>query len=187
MTETRVLKKLADHLRRRNSIDDEIAAMIDRPAHSSHLGEFVAAEIFNIKLAESAVQKGSDGHFISGPITGRSVNVKKYSLDNCILAIRPNAIPDYYLVLTGPRSSAMSSRGTSQPWTIEAAYLFKANPLIQDLRQRGIKLNERTSVRRQYWDEAQIYPTQANRTLVLTPDQKRLLALFAGDATRKDR
>ncbi len=178
--ESNSLAKLADLLRQRNHIDDAIANLIDRPAHSSHLGEFVAAEIFNIKLAESAVQKGSDGHFTNGPLTDQSVNVKKYSLDNGILDIRPNAVPDYYLVLTGPRSSAMSSRGTSQPWTIEAVYLFKADPLIQSLRQRGIKLNEATSVRRHYWDEAEIYPTPTNPALVLTPEQRSVLALFKG-------
>ena len=182
MIESGVLEKLAALLRQRNSIDDAIAALIDRPAHSSHLGEFVAAEIFDIKLAESAVQKGSDGHFTSGPLAGQSVNVKKYSLDNGILDIRsdPNAVPNYYLVLTGPRSSAMSSRGTSQPWTIEAAYLFKANSLIEDLKQRNIKLNEATSVRRHYWNSAEIYPTQTNRSLALTPKQHSLLALFRG-------
>ena len=113
MIESGVLEKLAALLRQRNSIDDAIAALIDRPAHSSHLGEFVAAEIFDIKLAESAVQKGSDGHFTSGPLAGQSVNVKKYSLDNGILDIRsdPNAVPNYYLVLTGPTTLRQCRRG----------------------------------------------------------------------------
>ena len=187
MPESCVLEKLADLLGQRNQIDNQIARLIDRPAHAGHLGEFIAAEIFDIELADSAVQKGSDGHFALGNLAGKSVNVKKYSLQEGLLDIRPDALPDFFLVLTGPRGQAASSRGTTQPWTIESVFLFEAEPLFEEVSRRGLKIGVATSVRRQYWDEAQIYPTQANQTLILTPDQKRLLALFAGETTRKGR
>ena len=179
MTESRVLEKLAALLRQRNQIDDKIASLIDRPAHSGHLGEFVAAKIFNIKLAELSTQKGSDGHFTSGTLAGRSVNVKKYSLDDSTHNIRPDALPDYYLVITGHRAQATTSRGTTQPWTIKSVFLFEAEPLVEKLRQRCLQIGTATSVIRQYWEEAQIYPTQTNSILALTAEQNRLLRLFA--------
>ena len=180
MTESSILEKLADLLRQRNQIDHEIACLIGRPAHTGHLGEFVAAKVFNIKLADLATQKGSDGHFTSGTLAGRSVNVKKYSRDDSKHNIRPEALPDYYLVLTGPRAPAASSKGTTQPWTIKSVFLFEAASLVQALKQRCIRIGVATSVRRHYWDSAEIYPTQANPALILTPEQRSSLELFKG-------
>ena len=81
----------------RNRVDGEIAAIIDRPAHAGHIGEFVAAAIFDIGLHESASHRGADGHFMRGPLAGRTVNIKKYSTDQGVLDIQPDALPDLLL------------------------------------------------------------------------------------------
>ena len=178
MTEPDELQRLASLLDERNRIDEGITSTIGRPAHPGHIGEFVAAAIFDIELNESAVQKGTDGQFTRGPLAGRSVSVRKYSLDQGILDVRPDALPDFFLVLTGARTPAASSRGTTQPWTIESVYLFEAVPLVEQLRARGVKIGVATSVRRHLWDDAEIYPSPNNATLRLTPEQISMIELF---------
>ncbi len=173
------LQRLASIIKRRNAIDDEIATIIGRPSLSGHLGEFVASRIFGIRLAESAVTKGIDGRFAEGGLVGRSVNIKKYGLDQGLLDIRSDAVPDYYLVLTGPRSGAGSSRGTTQPWVIASIFLFEGPVLVKDLRERGLKIGVATSVRRQLWNEAEIYPFPKNPTLSLNAEQRAMVAMFA--------
>ena len=172
------LQRLASVIRQRNLVDAEIAAAIGRPAHPGHIGEFVAATIFEISLVETATHKGVDGHFTRGPLAGRSVNIKKYSLDQGLLAIRLDALPDFFLVLTGARMPAASSRGTTQPWTIETVYLLEAVPLVAQLREHGAKINEATSVRRHVWDQAEIYPLPNNDALRLTHEQVSMIELF---------
>ena len=55
------LESLAALLRQWNAIGDQIARLIGRPASFGHIGEFVAATIFDIQLLESASQKGGLG------------------------------------------------------------------------------------------------------------------------------
>ena len=178
MTGRDQLERLASLIRQRNHIDAEIAATIGRPAHPGHVGEFVAAAIFDIELLEAATHRGADGHFTHGPLAGRSVNIKKYSLDQGLLDIRLDALPDFFLVLTGARTPAASSRGTTQPWTIEAVYLLEAVPLVAQLTERGVNIGVATRVRRHVWDDAEIYPSPTNGTLRLTPEQHSMIGLF---------
>ncbi len=173
------LQRLASMIKRRNAIDDEIATIIGRPSLSGHLGEYVAARIFGIRLSESAVTKGIDGHFAEGGLAGRSVNIKKYGLDQGVLDIRSDAVPDYYLVLTGPRSGAASSRGTTQPWVIASVFLFEGPILVKEIRERGLKIGVATSVRRHLWSEAEIYPLPKNPALLLNAEQRALIEMFA--------
>ena len=172
------LQRLASIIKQRNAIDDEIAAIIDRPSHSGHLGEYVASQIFGIRLSESAVTKGIDGDFTEGQLAGKSVNIKKYGIYQGLLDIRPDAVPDYYLVLAGPRSSVASSRGTTQPWVIESVFLFDGHAVVKELSERGVKIGVATSVRRHFWDEAEIYPSPNNPTLPLSAEQRAMIALF---------
>ncbi len=76
MSEDGQLRRLAALIRQRNGIEREISEIIGRPAHPRHMGEFLAARIFNIRLSDSATTKGIDGHFVDGPLAGKSVNVK---------------------------------------------------------------------------------------------------------------
>src|SRR5947209_6622008 len=126
------LRRLAELNHARTRIDNEIAALLGRPALRGHAGEYLAAAIFDIHLAHSATNKGSDGTFRSGPLADQSVNVKWYAQQQALLDINPNGVPDYYLVLTGPRASAVSSRGTTSPWVIDHVYLFSGLAVIAD-------------------------------------------------------
>ncbi len=72
------LYQLADLIKQRNTISEAIATVIGRPAEIGHIGEYIAAHIFDIALHTSASQKSSDGIFQAGALTGRSVNIKWY-------------------------------------------------------------------------------------------------------------
>ena len=178
MSQHRQLQSLASLIGHRNEIDRQVSAIIGRPAHTGHIGEFVAARIFDIRLAESASQRGIDGHFAGGGLAGKSVNVKKYSKDDAILDINADGIADFYLVLTGARSPATSSRGTTHPWTIQSVFLFDGPELVRRLKVFGVKLGVATSVRRHLWDEAEIYPRTSNPMLRLTSEQVSMIEMF---------
>ena len=109
------------------------------------------------------------------------MNIKKYSKDHGLLDVRLDALPDFFLVLTGARVPAASSRGTIQPWTIETIYLLEAAPLVAQLSERGVKIGVATSIRRHVWDDAEICPSPNNGTLRLTPEQISMIELF-GDS-----
>lgn len=160
--------------------------MIGRPAAIGHIGEFIASRVFNITLEQSASQKGIDGHFSDGPLNGCTVNVKWYSVMDGLLAIAPEALPDYYLVLTGPKTPAMSSRGRTRPWTIQYVFLFKAQALVDELSRRGVKFSVATSVRQEFWDSAEIYPAQRNDLLPVSEMQRAGLRLFGALMSAKE-
>jgi len=61
---------------------------------------------------------------------------------------------------------------------IQFVYLFDAQHLLADLRARGVKIRTGSSVRRELWTAAEIYPETQNTTLVLCQEQRDLLALF---------
>jgi hypothetical protein len=172
------LSRLAQLIQTRNEVAKEIASLIGRPATIGHVGEYIAAGIFRIILEASAAQKGIDGRFADGPLQGRSVNVKWYGKRKGLLTITPTFLPDYYLVLAGPKAPAGSSKGEILPWVIRSVHLFDAHALADILRQHEIRMGIATSVRQQLWDEAEIYPAQRNTALVLSSEQRRLLALF---------
>ena len=172
------LVRLAELIRTRNVVASQIAALIGRPAQIGHVGEYIASCVFGIALERSASQKGIDGHFVEGQLVGYSVNIKWYTKQDGLLDVTLDALPDFYLVLTGPKTGATSSRGKVRPWVIETVYLFEARKLVDTLRSLGVKIGVATSVRQRFWREAEIYPTQRNTRLVLTDEQRRLLALF---------
>ena len=173
------LEQLAAMIRQRNRVARDIASVIGRPGQMGHIGEFIASQVFGIQLEESASRKAVDGHFTQGPLAGCSVDIKWYALQEGLLNISPSDLPDFYLVLAGPRSISQSSRGGFRPWTIASVHLFQASELTHDLRKRGVKVGVASSVRQVLWQEAEIYPQQRNRRLVLTPGQREKLALFA--------
>jgi hypothetical protein len=175
------LEELADLIRETNIVSGKISAITNRPTSLWHAGEYLASHIFDIELHQNARQQGSDGHFRSGPLQKRTVNIKWYPKQEGILAIKRKYRPDFYLVLTGPLGAAESSRGKTRPWVIEHVYLFETLPLMRDLRAHLIKIGkEATSIRTELWIQAEIYPIQANTTLLLTAVQCRRLQLFRG-------
>lgn len=45
-------------------------------------------------------------------------------------------------------------------------------------RERGVRVGVATSVRRHFWDEAEIYPSPNNPALRLTPEQVSMIKMF---------
>jgi len=159
-------------------IDEKISNLISRPAEKGHIGEFIAANIFDIELNASASQKGNDGIFNSGILKGRTVNVKFSSKQNGFVNLQPDHTPDYYLVLIGPKSNTSSSRNRTRPWIITSVFLFDAQKLHNILKSRGVKIGIASSVHQNLWNEYEIYPTLTNRFVNLTKEQQKLLQLF---------
>ena len=58
--------------------------------------------------------------------------------------MNPEAHPDFYLVLAGPKSGPISSRGTIRPWVISSVFLFEAEELVNAL--GGARIGIATSV-----------------------------------------
>lgn len=172
------LADLASLIKDRNKIDDEISAIIGYPAEKGHVGEFIAARIFNITQNKSATHKGHDGVFSDGTLKNKTVNVKFYSKREGLLDLQPRFPPNYYLVLTGPKSSPASSRGKTRPWTIESVFLFDAKKLHETLTNRGVKLGIATSVAENLWKSSEIHPSNTNDVLILNEYQKECLKLF---------
>lgn len=173
------LERSAALLHARNAIDAEIAELMHRPMASGHLGEWIAAHVFDIELEPSAVAAGIDGRFRSGPLRDRTVNVKWYLKREGLLDMTESTDLDYYLVLTGPPGPAGSSRGLTRPWCIEAVFLFDARLLRDQQISRGVKWGTASSVTAQQWAAAQIYPSATDQRLAPTSAQADLLRLFA--------
>lgn len=173
------LAELAVLLRERNLVDGRIGRLINRPMTAGHAGEWIASRIFGIELEPSAVAKAIDGRFRSGPLTGKSVNVKWYLKREGILDMTDAAELDYYLVLTGPKATATDVR-TTRAWRIDAVYLFDSKRLLAEQHTRGAKVGVASGVRVAQWLAAEIYPAATNPALPLTEDQRHQLALFGG-------
>jgi hypothetical protein len=176
------LRTLAELFRKRNVIDASIAELIGRPANPGHIGEFIAAAIFNIQLESSATHKASDGHFASGSLSGKSVDVKFYAKQEGLLAVREDSQPDYFLVLTGQPTPPASSKGSTRPLAIERVYLFAGSAVAADIRRRTVKFGVAVSIPKRMWGEAEIYPSAANTALRITDQQHILLSLFSQGA-----
>ncbi len=180
------LEQLASLITQRNEIDAEIAAIIGRPAHVGHIGEYVAAAIFAIDLHSSAVTKAHDGYFRDGSLAGRSVNIKygtrRDGMLNLVESTNPPDHPDFYLVLTGPTIGAVSSKGLAAPWVIHAVYLFESRSLVEYLTERGRILGIATSIRKELWEAARIYPEAQNPLLTVTRSQQAMLAALSRHA-----
>ena len=166
----------------KNSLEKEIACIIGRPVLIGHVGEFIAANVFGIELEQSAAQKGIDGQFAGGALKGRTVDIKYYARIEGLLDISESTLPDFYLVMAGPKALLVSLRGTTRPWLISYVYLLDAKELVSQLKLRGVKIGVATSVARHLWDAAEIYPMQRNNRLILSEDQRKMLALF-GEVT----
>lgn len=180
--ETDKLAYLAEFIRIRNVADQSIARLIGRPAHSGHIAEFIASRIFDIELHPRAVHKSSDGCFRSGPFKDQTVNVKFASRNTGVLDLvgsnDPAHHPDVYLVMTGPRSSVVSSVDTVAPWVVTEVYIFRSIPLLEYLTTRGVNIGVATSVRKPLWEEAMVYPSRNLSLYPLSSQQRSALELF---------
>jgi len=94
---------------------------------SGHLGEWIASQVFDIELERSAAAAAIDGHFRSGLLEGRTVNIKWYLNREGLLDTSESDLLDYYLVLAGPPAAAASSRGGTRPRRIDSVFPFDAS------------------------------------------------------------
>jgi hypothetical protein len=172
------LAELAALLRERNAIDARIGELINRPMTAGHAGEWIAARIFDIQLEPTAVAKAIDGRFRSGPLAGRTVNVKWYLKREGLLDMTEAPELDYYLVLTGPKSTVKDQRNI-RAWRVDSVYLFDAQQLLAEQRARGVKTGTAAGVREAQWQAAEIYPSPTCAALQLSEDQRARLALFS--------
>lgn len=173
-----LIKRAAELLQKRNAVDAEIAGIIHRPMTSGHLGEWIASQVFDISLEPTATAKAIDGRFRSGPLQGRTVNVKWYLKREGLLDMTESDQLDYYLVLTGSLSGAVSSRDATRPWCIDAVFLFDARQLRAEQVGRGAKTGTASSVLQRHWAAAEIYPAVGNSLVEVTAQQADLLGLF---------
>jgi hypothetical protein len=171
------LEQLAELLRHRNRVDAAIGRLLNRPMTAGHAGEWIASRIFDIQLEPTAVTKAIDGRFRTGPLTGRTVNVKWYLKHQSLLDMTVDPVLDYYLVLTGPKVTARDDR-TLRPWVITAVYLFDAHQLLAEQRDRGVKVGVASGVRKAQWEAAELYPTATTTLYTLTREQRAQLVLF---------
>jgi hypothetical protein len=169
----RGLRALSALLRVRHAIDDEIAALIGTTPTPGHVGEAVAAAVFDIELAASGVNPV----FRSGPLAGRTVNVKAYAERTGLLDISPHPC-DWYLVLMGP-PRASSEKGRSLPFRVEQVFLFDIVALRASLVAAGVGVGIASSVRKAFWEAARLYPQAASGLPLTLDDRMRgLLGLF---------
>jgi hypothetical protein len=168
---------LADLLAQRNALDARIGAIIGRPALAGHMGEWIASKIFDIQLDDSAVAKAIDGRFRSGPLAGKTVNIKIYGKREGLLDTNSDPTLDYYLVLCGPKATTLTSKGGTRPLRVSNVYLFDSAEIRTDQQARGTNSGVASSIRSALWTEAEIYP-RAHPALKLDAEQRRALALF---------
>jgi hypothetical protein len=167
------LERLAELIRIKNEADLGIANLLGRPCERGSIGEFVAAEIFGIRLMESAAHPGYDGVFQEGVLAGKSVNIKTYGRQEYVLDISPHPC-DYYLVLAGPPGQA-----PVRPWVIESVFLLDRERLLSQLGERRVKVGVATSVRKADWEAARIFPPHPTSPVLLSEGQVAGLSLFA--------
>lgn len=166
---------LASLIKSHNTIDSKISALIGHAAQVGNVGEYIASVIFNIALDESGKHRGYDGRFTHGPLAGQTVDIQWHPKHDGQLTIKPDALPDYYLVLAGPEAS---SPGIANPWIIESVFLFNARELLVALKERGVQLGSGTSVTGPLWERAEIYPVPRNSRLPVSDEERKLLILF---------
>lgn len=171
------LTSLAGLLRERNAIDERISQIIKRPMTSGHAGEWIASRIFDLELVPSAANPAYDGRFKSGPLVDKTVNVKWYLKQDGLLDMTVSPAPDYYLVMTGPRTTLGDA--ATRPWRVSTVYLFDARSLLAEQQLHGVKIGVATSVRQATWAAAEIHPNTVSEALVLSPEQHQQLALFS--------
>jgi hypothetical protein len=169
------LSWLASLIKSRNTIDEKIATLIGRTAQVNNVGEYIAATIFHIAFEEVGKRRGYDGRFTQGPLAGSTVDVQWHPRHDGQMNIRQDAFPDYYLILSGPDTPPGQF---ASPWLIERIFLFKAQELLNGLRERGVQIGSGTSVTGPLWERAEIYPLTRNQRLVLSDEERRLLVLF---------
>jgi hypothetical protein len=173
------IREVAALIHARNAIDEQIGAIVGRPALAGHLGEWVASQVFDIALEASASAKAIDGRFRSGALIGKTVNIKTYGKREGLLDTCDDSALDFYLVLCGPKAVSMTSKDGTRPWCIASVHVFDALELRAAQVARGTRSGVASSVRAAEWAAAEIYPHPTQTILPISSEQRAALARFA--------
>ena len=176
------LERFADLVRTWNAINRALGRFLGRSASSGHITEDIASRIIHILLEQRANHPVSDGTFTAGALAGKSVNVKWRGGGSRTVNVKDvNHLPDYFLSFVGPKKSAITDPSPGyHPFSIKEVCLFEAETLATLLREKGKEKGHMTSVQKQVWDQARIYPQHEHSPIRLTPEQETMLALFTG-------
>lgn len=172
-----------------NAITAKISDLIGRPALLGNVGEFIASELFDFALETRGNNHAWDGRFRSGPLKDKTANIKVLGRREGILDLNMSLLPDYYLVLAGPRARTSMSGLSSRPWSIASIHLFNARELHSAFTLAGRRVGIASSVRLAEWDAAEVYPHNRSGILKLTDEQRRWIETYgkapvdAGDTT----
>lgn len=177
-TSSSILPRLAELVRARNTVESNLANLLENTVNLESVGEYIAATIFGITLVSSSQHNEFSGIFAREPLTGKTVDVQWYPRREGFLHVRSAPAPDYLLVLAGPKQESSTARALVNPWLIKSVHLFDAQELLVALRERGVQIGSHTSVITQLWERAEIFPRQFNHRLILTDEQRQLLKLF---------
>ena len=173
------LKQLSSLLVRRNAIDEKITALIGRPAIRGHVGEWIAQEIFKVKAGKIRESEG-----LRRPVYRRSAGRTDGECEVVRQARgaarhQSSQRPGQYLVLTGPKAEATTSKGQTRPLVITEVFLFDASALVEQFKVQKRRLGVAASVRQHEWKTARVYPKAApGARLTLTDAQREALKLF---------
>ena len=116
-------------------------------------------------------------------MAGRTVNIKWYSKLEYMLDINPDDLPDFFLVMTGPKALEMTSKGGIRPWLIDYVFLINVVELMIELKARGVMIGVATSVRKHEWQAAEIFPNKRSMVYRMTDDQMGKLLDFGSGLT----
>ena len=179
------LNSLAKLIKNRNLIDKEISKIIDRPAEKGHIAEFIAFKVFPIKMHENKSTKDFDGFFTDGDLKGKKVDIKYHSVNEYLLNLNSNVEYDVFLlVFTGPYKPAASSKGQTRPFCISNVYLFNEMKLCEELRGERVKVGVAASVKKEHWDNSEVFPNnRANVDLKMNDDLIRLFLCKISELT----
>jgi hypothetical protein len=79
-------------------------------------------------------------------------------------ALRLKNIADLYLVMSGPRAAAASSRGASRPWVTDNVPCSPKEGVVRGLRERGRGIGIASGAPARVWDAAEIHPAIGHRS-----------------------
>jgi hypothetical protein len=68
-------------VRERNAVEARPARIIGRPPEKGHLGEWIAAQIFDIELETSASREAVDGRFRTGRLAEQRRRLEPFGLE----------------------------------------------------------------------------------------------------------
>ena len=176
------LRRLAELVRKRNQKAGRISSIFRQPDQPEKVRERIASRVFGIEISSGPGEKVISGHFTEGKLAGNAVNIKWYARNDGRLSMQENPLPDFYLVLTGPKTGKEGSTAAISLWTLDYVYLFRTEVIMGQLRLRGAEPSETTRIRRRDWNRCELYPESRCSYLNLSDAQMEMLKLFSSDS-----